>query len=385
MKPRLFLSLFAALILIIPFGISVGVASADTACDPAFVNQVGDEIIVSPTGVDDTANLQCAFDEAPPEATVRLLPGTFYTNQIVVHDFHGRFMGAGDSLTTIVNLPQMYVAPLIDEKIPPSADEPWPVLISFIGGDISVYDLAIHIAGDEPTTLWKVDPAGSGTTRLLSAVVIFGFGEVNVEISEISMSGEFVDHPKYMINLALGVLAYGRPEGHIGSFHVLRSNFTAITGAIDMMYFTNTDVLISHNRFYGDVIGTWVERFTDSNFVFSHNSLNGGIGLWIATPVPGEDTGNSYLVKNNTFEVDWGIIIDTNYGEGNQCLLLGNNVQTTVELGIGLGATVHGCTVVGGSTKTNVWDEGYDNILVGVNNMGTGVGPTIQEMLKPMR
>jgi hypothetical protein len=152
-----------------------------------------------------------------------------------------------------------------------------------------------------------------------------------------------------------------------------------------MMNFTNTDVLISHNRFDNAGIGTWVEMFTNSSLVFSHNSLNGVFGLWIGTDIVWEDTGNSYLVKNNTFKVYWGIIIDTIFVDGNQCLLLGNNVQGAVELGIYLTAGVHGCTVVGGSNKTNVWDEGYDNILVGVNNMGTGIGPTIREMLRRMR
>lgn len=37
-------------------------------------------------------------------------------------------------------------------------------------------------------------------------------------------------------------------------------------------------------------------------------------------------------------------------------------------------------TVIGGSTKTNVFDQGTNNTLVGVNNMrGNSPGPTLHE------
>jgi hypothetical protein len=386
MKPKLFFSLIVILILILPFTLGTRVASANASCDPAFVTQVGNEITVRPNGVNDTANLQCAFDEVPAGGTVRLLPGTFYTKQLVVDDFHGRFVGAGDSRTTIVNLPEMYVTPVGFDQNPPSDENPWPVLIYFVGGDFSIADLTIHIAGDKPTTEWQSTPDSPIRQRLASAIYILGTGEVNVEINEIAMSGEFVDHPDYSRNVALGIFASGQPGGHFGSFHVLRSSFMMMSVPIDLWSFTKTDVLISHNRFDYTIFGTWVEVFTDSSLVFSHNSLYvGDVGLLIGTDIEWEDTGNSYLVKNNKFQVDWGIIIDTIFGEGNQCLLLGNNVQTTVELGVVLGEGVHGCTVVGGSNKTNVWDFGYDNILVGVNNMGTAIGPTIRDFLSKNR
>jgi len=39
-------------------------------------------------------------------------------------------------------------------------------------------------------------------------------------------------------------------------------------------------------------------------------------------------------------------------------------------VGIYLGPGTHDCTVVGGPNKTTVVDEGTNNVLVGVNNMG---------------
>lgn len=63
-------------------------------CDPAYVVRTGKSIRVSPTDVDDTANIQCAFDWANargPGMTVRLTPGTFHTAQIYIYDFVGSF------------------------------------------------------------------------------------------------------------------------------------------------------------------------------------------------------------------------------------------------------------------------------------------------------
>jgi hypothetical protein len=373
------------LILILPLTFGAHVAAASTSCDPAYVTQAGNEIIVSPTGVDDTANLQCAFDQAPAGATVRLKTGTYYTEQLVVEYFHGRFTGAGESRTTIVNLPEMYVTPLGFDQNPPSANNPWPVLIYFVGGDFSITDLAIHITGEKVTTPFQLTEDDIVRERLSSAIWVEGSGEVNVDISNFSITGEEVDNPNYDFNLAIGILAWGQPGGHFGSFHVLDSSFITMAVPIDLAIFANSDVLVSHNRFYNAVFGTWVEAFTDSSFEYSHNKLGAFIGLLIATEFVYEDTGNRYLVKTNAFRGGWGIYFDAPFGEGNQCLLLGNNVQNEEEVGIYLGPGIHGCTVVGGSNKTNVWDDGYDNILVGVNNMGAGVGPTIHDILKEMR
>ena len=45
---------------------------------------------------------------------------------------------------------------LLAPPTPPSGDNPWPVLLSFVDGDIAVRDLAIQIVGAEPTRGWNV-------------------------------------------------------------------------------------------------------------------------------------------------------------------------------------------------------------------------------------
>jgi len=59
---------------------------------------------VHPSGGDDTANIQAAFNaavKAGPGSTVQLSAGHFYTNNIVVKNFDGSFRGAGEGRTTI--------------------------------------------------------------------------------------------------------------------------------------------------------------------------------------------------------------------------------------------------------------------------------------------
>ncbi|MHA2288789.1 MAG: right-handed parallel beta-helix repeat-containing protein, partial [Promethearchaeota archaeon] len=77
----------------------------------------------------------------------------------------------------------------------------------------------------------------------------------------------------------------------------------------------------------------------------------------------------------------YGIECDFAYNN----LILGNNIQNVDAFWapIILYYAIY-CVVVGGSTKTNVWDMwGINNILVGVNNMqGNPPGPEIQEAME---
>ena len=79
-----------ALVYALAFVGGAGAAMAASVCDPAFVTQQGGLFTVLPTGINDTANLQCAFDAAViagPGSEVRLLPGAYHTAQIVVNEW----------------------------------------------------------------------------------------------------------------------------------------------------------------------------------------------------------------------------------------------------------------------------------------------------------
>ena len=79
MKPKFYLA--ASVVLMLVFVLVSGTAAAQppNPCDHDYVVRTGNIIRVSPTGVDDTDNIQCAFDWAiaeGPGMTIRMLPGT---------------------------------------------------------------------------------------------------------------------------------------------------------------------------------------------------------------------------------------------------------------------------------------------------------------------
>ena len=113
-------------------------------------------IYVHPSGGDDTANIQAAFNAAVaagPGSTVRLSAGRFYANNIVVAGFKGTFKGAGQGRTFIDTLRGLNENnPGID--VPIAADggvlAPVPMFFAFDGGNVRVCDLSFDITAPDP-------------------------------------------------------------------------------------------------------------------------------------------------------------------------------------------------------------------------------------------
>jgi hypothetical protein len=388
MNARFRLTSCLALALAITFTLGASSRSTATACDPTFVIQQGKVFTVLPTGTDDTANLQCAFDVAVAAglgAEVRLVAGEYHTAQILVNGFRGQFSGAGASNTVIYNLPQLPVVTICC-PIQPSPENPWPDLFIFTGGDYSITRLAIHIIGDYPMQQWKI--FGMTLDDMAAAIIIMGT-EVHVEIDQVLIEGEVKESGLTGYNLINGIyfennmVWLGNPPIS-GSYSLTHSTFRTLGYASPLSNLDNTTVLISHNNYEDVFIATDGADLMYSTIEYSYNKINGAVmGLDFWNSDPQEDIGSTFLVKNNQFWADFaGVAFEQTFGLGNQCLLLGNNVQQVSDNGIYLGPGIHGCTVVGGSNKTNVLDLGTDNVLIGVNNMGSGVGPTIQLFMK---
>ena len=397
MKTQFFLTVFLALTLVGSLGWSAGVARADPFCDSAFVIQSGVVFSVKPNGSDDTANIQCAFDAAVAAGAgseMRLSTGIFHTAQIVVNDFHGKFTGAGSDKTTVTNLPNLYVTPVDMYLNPPSADNPWPSLFAFVNGDFAISDVAVHISGDNGTTGWTIFGIDPPITELAHAFAILGT-EANVRVDRILIEGELMENSVYGYNLINGVYFEGFMGNFpllpiSGSFQVYDSTFRRIASGTPLFNLSGASVTISRNRFENIFDAVDSADLVDSSFVFTHNYVQDTfLGLFFYTNFT-EDSGSRFLVQNNVFTGynnviggSYGPLLDGIFGDGNNCLLKGNNVQNVNDIGIILGSGIHGCTVVGGNNKTNVLDLGTGNVLVGVNNMGTGVGPTFQHFMKP--
>jgi hypothetical protein len=388
MKTKFVLTIFLVIVLVSSFSWATSVAYADPSCDSTYVAQSGDVITVQPNGVDDTENVQCAFDvavAAGPGVDVQLGEGTYHTAQIVVNGFQGNFRGAGSNHTTVTNLPNLYVTPENFYFSPPSAVNPWPSLFAFVEGDFVVSDLAIQINGDDGTTGWTIFGIDPPITELAHGIAILG-PYADAKFEDLLVEGEPANNALLGYNLINGIFYEGfigeTPPPISGLFTVVDSTFRRVGSGTPISNLYQANVVINNNTFEDVFLGMDGGDFVHSSLEFSYNKVNAYIGMDIYNIFALEDVESSFLIKNNGFQGTLGPILEQTFGEGNDCLFLGNNVQKVTDIGILLGQDIYGCTVVGGSNKTNVLDLGTENTLVGVNNMGTGVGPEIQTLLK---
>jgi hypothetical protein len=219
----------AAFWITLEFGAS---AFADQ-CNPTFVQENGQTITVLPTGLDDTANLQCAFDNAVtigPGVTVRLVEGTYHTRQIVVNNFRGAFTGAGGDKSVLTNLPNLYVTPVDNSNNLPSAKNPWPSLVSFVGGDFLVSDLGMRITGDKPTTGWTISLfPGPTFYELAIGFAVLGT-KANALFLCVNIEGEPAMGTLYGYNLINGIYFEGLGIGPITAALPISGSFTVRAG-----------------------------------------------------------------------------------------------------------------------------------------------------------
>ena len=118
------------LIAVLPF-FAQSALSQPVACDPNYVFHYLNTWLVLPTGTDDTANLQCAFDHAvsKPGSTVLLGGGEYHTGQVVVFGFVGTFRGIGTDATIIRTLDRTLNVTYLDwynnPPTPENGSNPW--------------------------------------------------------------------------------------------------------------------------------------------------------------------------------------------------------------------------------------------------------------------
>jgi hypothetical protein len=224
----------------------------------------------------------------------------------------------------------------------------------------------------------------------------------NISASDISVERSYfenVDYATFLVDLSNSTVNISRNE-------IVSPRFTGIIALQSNLPILGYDlgpygelpepssVLISHNNIYGvseeaDGIAGYDFSFLVGHdglidMVITHNKISldnttyGGIfGLGIQ---------NSLISNNTIFGTGpTGIYMGISGDFVSGCTLLGNNVQNldAYIAPIWLGPGTSNCTVLGGNNKSNVWDQGIDNILVGVNSMqGNPPGPEIREALQ---
>jgi hypothetical protein len=459
--------------------------SADT-CDPAYVTQVGNTFVVAPTGGDDTANLQCAFDAAAAGGTVQLMNGTYSIGQIAVNEFHGSFVGAGKEQTTITTLPEELLCP-----------GTWPILLQFTEGDIRVADLTFDITDPYPCREWwnPVDDPGLLYPHKDLAVIVAIGGEIldsshdfepddyvhaNSSFENVAFRGTIApgpasywpiieQDPTYFgvltgIFIAGPVVAdtdgIGRSIPMVGIHSVTNCSFEKTWQAMVTLDLSESTLTVGGstrqgNRFANVKFALRALDHDASPVEFSHNTVvdvapYGTAVLAMQTDRPDTcdydwPSPTQYLISRNTFDVagpvdaisimdfgpvsgqgskvhavvsqnrihlgdgEWGgvwglgaqdVLVTNNKITGSGMAgiyfgyqglpssgwtIIGNNVQHLESdvAAIWLGPGTSLCTVAGGSNKTNVLDQGTDNIIAGLNTTGGNPpGPEIREAMQ---
>ena len=363
-KEQVLISIFLIAILVLSSGSMVTFAKTNT-------------YFVKPNGVDDTAEIQAAFNAcgSRPGCTVQLVAGTYYVGQIAVFGFHGRFVGMGQGVTNIQALPNLPSPNPADNTdttpfwaalpTPASAStpNPWPALFTFVNGAFVISGMSINEPYTAttctsttpcPTLGWDdaVEGGPSTDTALLSAIIITGETQ-SVTIDHLTVTAATTS------NMATAIFDGGLllPEGWTnlsdetplaGTFSLTNSEFTENNPMIYNV--VNAVVVVSHTTVEGSPAALFVQDVSNSKIVATENQ---GTDLPIAAAVfayqsvfkpacTAAITSNCLLpstiyVTDNNFQVNQGgsgvALIDFGTPSTLSAVVTGNKVETDTSCG----------------------------------------------------
>ena len=247
------------------------------------ITRASDIIIVDPTYVDDTANIQAALDAAGPGDTVQLAAGQFYTNEILVEDFCGTFKGTGEDT-------KIDVLRGLDPSNPGVSPDYLTYsthLFTFFGGDVHISDLTFEITPYEPAVPWG--PSDPPDWYDLLAVILIT-GDINSRIENVKFTGHegtalYPDfHPLFSVksyNVRVGI-EYGGGLTTGGSHVVTNCDFNSLWLGITAWGLMNCELAITSNSIKGGAIGIINAESTYSNFEISGNDIEADFlaGIW---------------------------------------------------------------------------------------------------------
>lgn len=387
----------------------LGSGIARATCDPAYVRQNSRVITVLPTNVDDTANLQCAFNLGSqiPGVVLQLLKGTYITGRLKVDGFIGTVRGKGMRSTIIRNADApIYVTPDDFYQVDPISDAfAPPYLIVFLGGDYTVTDLTVSTVGAEPATDWSIfgirEWLGHGIKSLAGPLVILGsptgrgYRKANAAFYRVKLTGELSNDPLYGYNVYNGIFIEGFVGPALqplrGRFSINESVFDTVASAAPTLNLRNSWISISGNTLNNVVAGGEVIDLKNTVYDYSHNQVTGSSGILMYDNCMGSESNcgmqsSELIIRNNKFRGTDGVLIDANFSAGTTGLVLGNDFSEVSGLAVRLGQGTSKCLVVLNAPAT-VEDLGTGNIVIGpkqaVGKLGTHIRSLLQMGRRP--
>ncbi len=289
----------AALVTVILLSAWVGFLPAAAASPGArfSYNIASNTYTVLPSGGDDTATLQAAFDACSghgPACTIQLGTGTFHTAQIVVHDFRGTFQGMGEAQTIIEALPDLPVGNFVNE--PASAENPWPSLFTFFDGRYTIRHLTFVEPWETPLQEWEVCDGCAPIHALFALVSVTGL-HAKVVADHVTMIGG----PGDFSGLAGAPILYNVINGIFPQALVLAPGQTDFSG----VSLFQVDFTLTNSAFYFIDNPSAGENLVDSRYVARYNTLDTvEWGFWFTD------------VSNSVLEVSQNVIRNEIFGTG---------------------------------------------------------------------
>lgn len=290
-----------------------------------------DTFVVGPNGSDDTEAVQAALDAAAaagPGSVVQLLEGQYYIGQITAYDFQGELRGAGKDQTIVEALPNL-VGGLTWFLSPPAVDNPWPFLLMFVDGDVTIADMTIQVTASPSIETWGF---AFGDFDQLWGIVAFMRDMTGSTVDNVCLKGmvDDVNGGVWGYNAINGIFYLGfYPDGSgpfgapIKGDHALtRSTIMDVTDAIPVFNAKDASFLFGGNAADGNrflnVTSNVHSDLVNSTFELSYNEWvtreDPTTGLGGVSPTAIEiqasllaallgPENSSYVIAHNSFEL----------------------------------------------------------------------------------
>lgn len=286
---------------------------------PSTLSAGGPTIWVKPpTGGDDTANIQAALDKCmtfyPKGCTVQLAVGTYRSQQVIAETFHGTLQGMGIAETTVEVLAPLVVT-MAEENVQdhdPSRTNKWPVLMTFVAGDVTVQDVSFKVEDPNPIVTWCYGGLGCGQTWMEAFVGAVGTS-VNLTVQRVSFEGgpgQLDDYTNYNNGVTLWAGSAGPLSGR---FKVAASRFKHASNGWEIAVVRDAQFTIggspSGRNVYDEceLAGILLDA-DNSEFEYSYNHVPGTessyLGLIVAQGafmMP--NRSSRFLVHDNTIKL----------------------------------------------------------------------------------
>lgn len=245
---------------------------------------------VLPSGGDDTENIRAAIAQAQaagPGSTVYLEPGEFHTSILIFQDFVGKFKGAGIDRTTVKPMSNLDFGSGPFYVDYPTYENPWPALISVVGGDMTVSDMTFLI--EDPSPALPYDYYSFHTDALGNVLTVTG-DEANSRVERVRFEGSegnFLGGNVATGFYLQGPMAADDPFTASGRHSVSDCSFQDVLLPIGTAV-GNARVTIGGSPGRGNTIqGAWmgivINDAVNSHFDISHNKVEAswyGIRVW---------------------------------------------------------------------------------------------------------